>query len=36
MVLSALQTGQVQTYAAWGFTGVGVLLAILWFGIGRS
>jgi len=36
MVLAVLQTGQVQTYAAWGVTGVGVLLALLWFGLGRS
>jgi len=36
LLLSALQSGQVQTYAAWGVTGVGVLLALLWFGIGRS
>ena len=36
LLLSTLQTGQVQTYAAWGITGVGVLLALLWFGIGRN
>jgi NADH-quinone oxidoreductase subunit L len=34
MVLAVLQSGQVQTYAAWGVTGVGVLLALLWFGFG--
>jgi NADH-quinone oxidoreductase subunit L len=36
MLLALLQTGQVQTYAAWSVTGVGVLLALLWFGFGRS